>query len=251
MCQKVELITIDEYESHIGYHLEQLAVSALSATSDSDGDDNENVNVETDEDEERPEDCLEQEPRSASTSAEVDINKMDNSKVQLSDTFIETGPVVKRSSEEEILTGFSKMQVDDPDMLSGQHREKETKPRGVQKGHSEIPRVESGQSNEDNDQEPSVHGNTQAQSSRKGGQESPRRVDPLHQRDEVYLGGDGEKSRPGRSKYVQEKMWNCAWCNFGPLDWTYDTHCPDCGRPRDQYCRVHYQTRKVRNLETS
>lgn len=65
---------------------------------------------------------------------------------------------------------------------------------------------------------------------------------------DVYISsGDGHSgSSSRRSKYVQEKKWFCAWCNFGPLDWTYDTHCLECGRPRDQYCRVEYQTRKVR-----
>lgn len=66
-------------------------------------------------------------------------------------------------------------------------------------------------------------------------------------KNDVYLGGDGHSgSSSRRSKYVQEKKWFCAWCHFGPLDWTYDTSCVECGRPRDQYCRVEYQTRKVR-----
>ncbi|KAI7785723.1 hypothetical protein LA080_006289 [Diaporthe eres] len=64
---------------------------------------------------------------------------------------------------------------------------------------------------------------------------------------DVYLGGDSHRGSSSRgSKYVQEKKWYCAWCNFGPLDWTYDTHCADCGRVRDQYCRVEYQTRRAR-----
>lgn len=64
-------------------------------------------------------------------------------------------------------------------------------------------------------------------------------------RSQIYFGGEmGQSSM--RSKYVQEKKWFCAWCHYGPLDWAYDTLCNECGRSRDKYCRVEYQTRKVR-----
>lgn len=66
-------------------------------------------------------------------------------------------------------------------------------------------------------------------------------------KNDVYIGGDGNGSSSSRrSKYVQDKKWYCAWCNFGPLDWTYDTSCVECGRQRDQYCHIEYKTRKVR-----
>lgn len=67
-----------------------------------------------------------------------------------------------------------------------------------------------------------------------------------HKHDVYLSGGDGNGGRSSRRpKYVQERKWFCAWCNFGPLDWIYDTHCVECGRPRDQYCRVEYQTRRA------
>ncbi|KAG8167402.1 hypothetical protein KVR01_003091 [Diaporthe batatas] len=64
-------------------------------------------------------------------------------------------------------------------------------------------------------------------------------------KNDVYLGRDGDGSSSSRRpKYVQEKKWYCAWCNFGPMDWTYDSSCLECRRHRDQYCRVEYRTRK-------
>lgn len=85
------------------------------------------------------------------------------------------------------------------------------------------------------------HASSSSSSSRHSHSSSSRKND-------VYLGGDGHSGSSSRrsTKYVQEKKWFCAWCHFGPLDWTYDTHCLECGRPRDQYCRVEYQTRRVR-----
>ncbi|KAK2601120.1 hypothetical protein N8I77_010590 [Diaporthe amygdali] len=64
-------------------------------------------------------------------------------------------------------------------------------------------------------------------------------------KNDVYIGNGAGGSSSHRSKYVQEKKWFCAWCHFGPLDWTYDTHCLECGRARDQYCRIEYRSRKT------
>lgn len=41
-----------------------------------------------------------------------------------------------------------------------------------------------------------------------------------------------ERDGPMERRYVKEKKWYCGCCNFGPLDWTYDTHCVDCGHDR-------------------
>lgn len=49
ICQKLELVTVDEYELHIGHHLEQLVLSALPAMRQFYGYEHENVNFETEE----------------------------------------------------------------------------------------------------------------------------------------------------------------------------------------------------------
>ncbi|KAG6362468.1 hypothetical protein INS49_010698 [Diaporthe citri] len=82
MCQEFEVNTIRQYRSHIGHHLEQIALFALPNTDDSDGNGNENEESQENEDDDR----IEDEPKGGSKSAEVDVTKIDNTDMDLIDT---------------------------------------------------------------------------------------------------------------------------------------------------------------------
>lgn len=253
MCQKVEIRTVDEYGSHIGHHLEQLALFALPAMNDFDRNNYGNAKVDTEEHGGRQEGRLGNEPKASGKSAEVNMDDTDDTKVYHKDIFSGAGPEVKASSGDDISTILSRLQFDDQDQGSGKHQENEIKPVGAQEGHFESPLAQGGQPDEGKDEEKSMHREAKLQSPQKDGQESNTSFDQpkslarlfMDSENDTHLGWGEGKNSSSRSKYVREKKWHCAWCEFGPLDWTYDTHCADCGRARDQYCRVVYQNRKV------
>lgn len=251
MCQKVELKTVDEYGSHIGHHLEQLALFALPAMSDFDRNDHGNTTIETEEHGERQEGRLEIEPKASGKSAEVNLDDTDDTKVYDKDTF---SGAVQATSADDIATSFSRLQLDDQDKMSTKHQGDETKPVGEQEGHIESPLSQGGEPDEGKDEEKNTHGGAELQPPQKDGQGSVSTVDQpksltrlfLDSENDTILEWGGARNSFRRSKYVQERKWHCAWCEFGPLDWTYSTHCADCGRARDQYCRVVYENRKIR-----
>lgn len=253
MCQKVEIKTVGEYGSHIGQHLEQLALFLLPAMSDFDRNNHGSAKVETEERGERQEDRLENEPKASGKWVEVNLDDIDDTKINHKYTFGGAGPEVKATSEDEISTKLSRLGLDDQDKLSRKHRENEIKPAGAQEAHFESPFDQGGKPDEGKDVEKSTHGGAELQSPRKEGQGSITTVDQpksvgrlfLDSENDTNIGWGGVRSLSRRPNYVQERKWHCSWCQFGPLDWTYDTHCADCGRPRDQYCRVEYQNRKV------
>lgn len=253
ICQKVNLTTINEYEFHIGHHLEQLALFALPAMSDIGEDYREMAKDETGDHQERQEIRLEIESKASGKSAEVNMDSIDHNKVYHKDAFIGPDPEVEVASDEEISTKLSRPQVDDQDKSDRQDRE-EIKTAEASESHLETPLDQGSQPHGVKDKGKSMYGGAELQSYRRDDQGSITTVGPPKSHggsstDSGYYshsGWGGRSSSSRRSKYVHEKKWFCAWCHFGPLDWTDDTHCVECGRPRDQYCRVEYQTRKVR-----
>lgn len=190
------------------------------------------------------------ENKTAQTEEEVQNTEVD------SDTDSgESDPESEGALDGEVLTRLSKIQIEDQKEPSKLEHTEENKPKS-QQGLSESSLVHDSQPKQE-DKGKGTSGKAQTtKQPRKDDKGKNRSVEPAEsyarsstntaQKNNTGLGRRIGGSSSRKPRYVQEKKWTCAWCSFGPLDWTYDTHCVECGRERDMYCGVDYQTRMVR-----
>jgi hypothetical protein len=266
LCWNFEVKSIRQYASHVGHHLEQLALFALPNLDECEEEDREDRASQTNEDEKRKADSLKH-PNETSKSEVPDHDKVEESpayaKKHTSETSSESGSSVQGREDEGSSPEGLMSETGDHSELGVQPSEQIIKP-GVLGNHPENDAEQARDSKRTEDREGSLYprnAETHQPHERDKGQPSNDDLPISLDRLSISAHRDTERQQPrdslerpsvkahagssssSRSKYVREKIWYCAWCNFGPLDWTYDRSCVECGRQRDQYCRIDYKIR--------
>lgn len=249
LCQDFTIKTVRQYRSHVGHHLEQLALFALPNTLEYDGIDHKREEMKGKEKEEREKDHVEGENESTRSKEALTTSINDPSrpvKWHNEDISSDSDSPVEADIDEERPQQLLKNTVENYNERISQQ------PTGMQQelqlDYAEEPSTEQVSSNENEEINSSLPERAEASQPQRNQQGRPSRAKwPKSRGSQSTRSARISNKQPNRRhKYVQEKKWLCAWCHFGPLDWTYDKECVECGRPRDQYCRIEYQTRRIR-----
>lgn len=243
LCQH-DIKSTHEYTRHVGTHLENLALFALPDTGDSAIDGYSEELTRTEEENQRQNEYLEHHSESSTMSSEKSVDNTGGPSTYVKThnrvTSSEPGLSIGNALDEELPTGVPTTSSDDYSKWGTKQITRDTKP-GVLEIHSENDTKQDVYPKRNEDQEGSVESsNPEVRQRHEHDQGQPSSVDipiptsrcgrPRDQYSRVeYQTRRVRVGKSGEWKWRQEKKWFCAWCHFGPLDWTYDTHCVECG----------------------